>query len=80
MLHQSKMKEIVFEILIMQYTYMSSITMIQRAMTFTELRTVAGFELEENASAQCRPSRIKKDDTQMTAHSAKIDEFCNPFT
>ncbi|XP_071953091.1 uncharacterized protein [Antedon mediterranea] len=38
-----------------------SLTMSQRAMAVTELRTFAGLELGETATAQCRPSRIKKD-------------------
>lgn len=56
-----------------------SLTMSQRAMAVSELRTFAGLEVGESASAQCRPSRIKKDNRQMTALSQKIDEFCNPF-
>ncbi|ESO88713.1 hypothetical protein LOTGIDRAFT_165497 [Lottia gigantea] len=56
-----------------------SLSMTQRAMAVTELRTFAGLELGETAAAQCRPSRIKKDNSQMAALSAKIDEFCNPF-
>ena len=42
-------------------------------------RTFAGQEDGESAPAQCRPSRIKKDNIQMTALSQKIEEFCNPF-
>jgi len=57
-----------------------SLTMTQRAMAVTELRTFAGLEQGESAAAQCRPSRIKKDNLQMATLSAKIDEFCNPFT
>lgn len=57
-----------------------SLNMTQRAMAVTELRSFAGLELGENATAQCRPSRIKRDNSQMAALSAKIDEFCNPFT
>ena len=56
-----------------------SLSMTQRATAVTELRTLAGLELEETASTQCRPSRIKKDNSQMAELSAKIDEFCNPF-
>ena len=53
--------------------------MTQRAMAVTELRTFAGLEIGETAAAQCRPSRIKKDNQHMKALSEKIDEFCNPF-
>lgn len=56
-----------------------SLTMAQRAMAVTELRTFAGLELGENPTAQCRPSRIKRDNSQMAVLSAKIEEFCNPF-
>ena len=33
-----------------------SLTMTQRAMAVTELRTFTGLEVGENAAAQCRPS------------------------
>lgn len=42
-----------------------SLTMTQRAMAVTELRAFAGLELGETATAQCRPSRIKKDNKQI---------------
>ena len=56
-----------------------SITMTQRAMAVTELCTFTGLENGEQATAQCRPSRIRKDNSQMNSLSEKIDEFCNPF-
>ena len=55
------------------------LTMTQRAMVVTELRSFTGLEIGETAAAQCRSSRIKKDNKQMFALSQKIDEFCNPF-
>ena len=57
-----------------------SLSMTQRAMAVTELRTFAGLEVGESATAQCRPSRIKRDNSQMVALSAKIEDFCNPFS
>ena len=57
-----------------------SLAMTQRAMAVTELRTFAGLDLGENASVQCRPSIIQRDNKQMAVLSANIDEFCNPFT
>ena len=45
----------------------------------TELRTFAGLEVGESATAHCQPARIKKDHQHMKALSEKIDEFCNPF-
>lgn len=56
-----------------------SLTMTQRAMAVTELRTFAGLELGEHAASQCKSSRIKKDNRQMAILSDKIDDFCNPF-
>ena len=56
-----------------------SVTMTQRAMAVTELRSFVGLELGENTTAQCRPSRIKRDNIHMTVLRNKIDEFCNPF-
>ena len=56
-----------------------SLTMTQRAMAVTELRTFTGLENGEQATAQCRPSRIRKDNSQMNSLSEKIYEFCNPF-
>jgi hypothetical protein len=56
-----------------------SLNLTQRAMAVTELRTFAGLEVGENATAQCRPYRIRKDNNQMSALSKTIDEFCNPF-
>ena len=56
-----------------------SLTMTQRAMAVTELRTFAGLELGEHAASQCRPSRIKKDNDHMASLSEKIDASCNPF-
>ena len=56
-----------------------SMTMTQRAMAVTELRTFAGLEVSEGATAQCRPPRVRKDNTKMKALSTKINEFCNPF-
>ena len=49
-------------------------------MAVTELRTFAGLEAGENPAAQCRPSRITRDNSQMETLSAKIDQFCNPFS
>ncbi|XP_068240150.1 uncharacterized protein [Palaemon carinicauda] len=57
-----------------------SMTMTQRAMAVLELRTFAGLEVGESATAQCRSYRIRKDNKQMQALSEKIDEFCNPFS
>lgn len=57
-----------------------SITMTQRAMAVTELRSYAGLEMGENATVQCSPSRIKRDNNQMAVLSSKMDEFCNPFS
>ncbi len=57
-----------------------SLTMTQRAMAVSELRTFAGLEIGENAAAQCHPSRVKKDNQQMATLSKTIDEFCNPFS
>lgn len=54
--------------------------MTQRAMAITELRTFTWLELGGNATAQCRPSRIIRDNSQIAELSGKIDEFCNPFT
>ncbi|KAK4318061.1 hypothetical protein Pmani_010908 [Petrolisthes manimaculis] len=48
-------------------------------MAMTELRTFAGLEVGESAIAQCLPSRIKKDNSQMRGLGQKIEEFCNPF-
>ncbi len=56
-----------------------SLTMTQRAMAVTELRSFAGLEVGESASTQCRPARVRKDHQQMDVLSAKLDEFCNPF-
>ncbi|KAK4309970.1 hypothetical protein Pmani_018437 [Petrolisthes manimaculis] len=56
-----------------------SLTQSQRAMAMTELRTFAGLEVGESAIAQCLPSRIKKDNSQMRGLGQKIEEFCNPF-
>lgn len=56
-----------------------SLTMAQRAMALTELRTLVGLDHGESAAAQCRQSRIRKDNNQMEALSQKIDDFCNPF-
>ena len=56
-----------------------SLTMTQRAMAVTELRTFAGLEVVETAAAQCRPSRIRKDSRHLKILSDKINEFCNPF-
>ena len=56
-----------------------SITMTQRAMAVTELRTFAGLDVGEHAAAQCRPSKIRKDHRQMNALGQKIEESCNPF-
>lgn len=55
------------------------LTMTQRAMAVTELRTFAGLDVGETAATQCRPSRIRKDQHHMRVLSAKIDEYCNPF-
>ena len=57
-----------------------SLTMTQRAMAVMELRAFTGLEVGESAAAQCQPSRVKRDNTQMAALSKKIDEFCNPFS
>lgn len=57
-----------------------SLTMAQRAMAVTELRTLSGLEQGESAATQCRPSRIRKDNSQMVKLGDKIDEFCNPFS
>ena len=57
-----------------------SLTMTQRAMAVNELRTFAGLEVGQNATIQCRPSRILKDNSQMTTLGQKIDQFCNPFS
>ena len=57
-----------------------SITMTQRAMAITELRTFSGLENSEQSATQCRPSRIKKDHAQMTSLSDKVDHSCNPFS
>ena len=51
------------------------LTMTQRAMAVTELRTYTGLELGETAAAQVRPSRIKKDNKQMKELGEKLDEF-----
>ena len=56
-----------------------SLNMCQRANAVAELRTLTGLELGENATTQCRPSRIEKDNRQMAKLSEKIDNFCNPF-
>lgn len=56
-----------------------SLTMSERAMAMTELRTFAGLEVGESATAQCHPSRIKKDNGQMQGLGQTIEEFCNPF-
>lgn len=55
------------------------LTMTQRAMAVTELRSFTGLVVGDTAAAQCRSSRIKKDNKQMVFLSQKIDEFCNPF-
>ncbi|KAK3861799.1 hypothetical protein Pcinc_032273 [Petrolisthes cinctipes] len=57
-----------------------SLTMTQRALAVTELRALTGLEISEQATAQCRPSRIRKDNDQMKFLSEKIDESCNPFS
>jgi len=56
------------------------LTMTQRAMAVTELRTLTGLEVGETAAAQCRSSRIKKDHKHMAFLSEKLDQFCNPFS
>ena len=58
-----------------------SLNMNQRAAAVTELRTFAGLEVGENVTAQCRPSRIKRDNRQMAELSAelRLDKYCNPF-
>ena len=48
-------------------------------MAVTELRTLVGLDQGESAAAQCRQSRIRKDNRQMEALSQKIDDYCNPF-
>ena len=48
-------------------------------MTVTDLRTFAGIELGENATAQCRSSRIIRHSSQMAALGTILDKFCNPF-
>lgn len=53
--------------------------MTQRALGVNELRALTGLETREQATAQCRPSRIRKDNDQMKSLSEKIDESCNPF-
>ena len=55
------------------------LAMSQRAMAMTELRTFAGLEVEETTTAQCRPARIQKDNSQMKRFGQIIEEFCNPF-
>lgn len=56
-----------------------SVTMAQRAMVVTKLKTVVGLDHGESTAAQCRQSRIRKDNNQMEALSEKIGDFCNPF-
>ena len=56
-----------------------SLSMTQRATAVTELRALMGFELGETSTSECRPSRIKKDNSQMAELGAKMDEFCMPF-
>ncbi|KAK3890329.1 hypothetical protein Pcinc_005711 [Petrolisthes cinctipes] len=57
-----------------------SLTMTQRALAVTELRALTGLEISEQATVQCRPSRIRKDNDQIKFLSEKIDESCNPFS
>ena len=38
-----------------------------------------GLEQGETATSQCHPSQIKKDNSQMAEHGAKIEEFHNRF-
>ncbi|XP_068213902.1 uncharacterized protein [Palaemon carinicauda] len=57
-----------------------SMTMTQRAMAVLELRTFAGLEVGESATAQCRSYRIRKDSKQMQALSEKIDQLGKPFS
>ena len=56
-----------------------AVSMSQRAMAVTELRSFVGLDLGETPAVQCRPSRISCDNKQMGCLSAKIDELCNPF-
>ena len=57
-----------------------SITMAQRAMAVTELRSLAGLDHSETVAMQCRNSRIAKDNKHMNLLSEKMEDFCNPFS
>ena len=39
-----------------------------------------GLEVGEHITAQCKSSRMKKDQDQMAAISKFVDESCNPFS
>ena len=41
---------------------------------------IGGLEVGENVTTQCSPSRIKRDNRQMAELSARLDEYCNPFS
>ena len=56
------------------------LTMTQRALAVTELRTITGLEQGENPTSQCRSSRLANDNRQISSLSSKLDEFCNPFS
>ena len=47
------------------------LTMTQRAMAVTELRTLTGLHTPDTAAAQCQPSRVRKDNSHMSLLSKK---------
>ena len=56
-----------------------ALTMTQRALAVSEVKSFVGLEQEENTASQCRPSRVKKDNEHMKALSMTLEELCNPF-
>lgn len=57
-----------------------ALTMTQRALAVSELKSLVGIEQENGTAAQCHPSQINKDNIQMKALGKTIDTFCNPFS